>query len=110
MTLAAPHQALNVIRSYGYSERKTQAASPFRFDEIEFEGHVPIKIRSLPQKEGAVPSAGEDGVNAFSYGSAQRLRDRIMVELCRDYMNFLSPREREEILSRPVQRIWHFVL
>src|SRR5271170_3148513 len=52
----------------------TEAASPFRFGEIEFEGYVPIKIRSLPQKEGAVPSAGEDGVNAFSYGSARNCR------------------------------------
>src|ERR1700677_2720259 len=28
----------------------TEAASPFRFGEIQFEGYVPIKIRSLPQK------------------------------------------------------------
>ena len=33
-----------------------------------------------------------------------------MVELFRDYMSFLSPREHEEILSRTVQRVWHFVL
>ena len=33
-----------------------------------------------------------------------------MVELFREYMNFLSPREHEEILRRPVQRVWHFVV
>src|ERR1700677_4414185 len=52
----------------------TEAASPFRFGEIEFEGYVPIKIRNLPQKDGAVPSAGEDGVDAFSYRSARNCR------------------------------------